>query len=69
MTRETQIVFAFENGEYDEAIMFEATYPWYLTDKEKSLTEEKLHNIIWAYAEELGLEEKDIVYCEVSYWS
>lgn len=68
MSRETGIVFAFERGEDKEAIMFESAFPWWLNDKEKSLTEKELHIIIWTYAKELGLEEKEIDYCYVTYW-
>ena len=68
MSRETGIVFAFERGDGEEAVMFDMAYPWWLNEKEKNLTEKELHNIMWIYAEELGLEEKELGYCHVSYW-
>ena len=68
MSRETGVIFAYEIGDSEEAIMFESAFPWWLNDKEKNLTEKELHNIIWSYAEELGLKEKEIKYCYVSFW-
>lgn len=70
MSREIGIKFQFWGPEEDfgtsPAIVWRATYPWMLNDREKLLTEEELYDICRRYMEELGLdddpEELDLTY-------
>ena len=70
MSREIGIKFQFWGPEEDfgtsPAIIWRATYPWMLNDREKLLTEEELYDICRRYMEELGLdddpEELDLTY-------
>lgn len=53
----------FVSGDYDSAIIFEPTYPWFmknLTEEEKSLTESSLNDLLMKYQKMLGIDDKDI---------
>ena len=54
---ETEIDFSFNSlDDYDyEALLLEPLYPWQFTDKELTLTQEKVEKLLNPYAEELGV--------------
>ncbi len=57
MTKETGIRFEFRNPQEDgedDVILFPQTYPWYLNEQEKALTEETLDDIYAVYIGDLG---------------
>lgn len=62
MSRETGIRFDYcpPNGECDtpEAICFCAGYPWFYNEIEKSLTSDKLEQILKKYMEELEIDDE-----------
>ncbi len=62
MRRETGISFEYRSGSYsddpdaDDIIIFPETYPWKMSDTDKSLTEDALKDICKHYIEDLGGE-------------
>ena len=72
ISRETGIRIEYQMGQFDcysfPTVLFSQSMPWGLNDKEKELTEESLTEILIPYAEELGLEERDVGYVEVEYY-
>lgn len=71
MAKETGISFGYFKGNEelndDEAIMLADTSVWNLNDVEKSLTKEKLDDILNKYADELGCSG-EVCHCRVEYF-
>lgn len=62
MSQETGIRFDYCSADAEcdtpEAILFAETYPWFLNDREKLITEEELCDICRKYMNELDITEK-----------
>lgn len=69
LTEKTGIEFAYECTEYGEALMYYATYPWYMKDTEKDLTPNKLQEIVQPYLNELGIPDAKLDYASVERYS
>lgn len=61
MRRETGLRFQYwpdcEGYSTEPAVLWKATYPWEMNEKEKDLKEHRLYDICRAYMEELGLDD------------
>ena len=59
MTRETDIRFIYCPADADcdteTSIVFESTYPWYMNETERNLTQRNLDEICKRYMDELGI--------------
>ena len=48
------------NEDCKEAVLYPEKYPWEMTEEEKALTEDELHQVFERYARELEEEEKPL---------
>ena len=59
----------FPSGEYcDETVMYVPAFPWQMSQKEKELGPDDIHNILAQYAEELNVPESEIGDQELEYF-
>ena len=72
MEKETGIGFYYYEGQDDTGseptIMLTQKMPWFFSEKERNLTKEECTNILFKYAEELGLTKDYIGEEEVEYF-
>ena len=64
-------IFGFRADEEcltEETIMYVPSYPWEMSDEDKSMTIDKIRDVLLEYCKELGIDERDIDFQILSYY-
>ena len=72
ITAETGVTISASEGQFDinssPAILLREKLPWEYTEKDKTVTDKELYDILKPYANELGIPETKIGFVEVEYF-